>query len=73
MIDFHNHVLPGADDGAKNMAMAIKMLKTVSSQGITDVINTIHFQHPKMEKKMLTIYIYNLRSINFRKKLIKNP
>ena len=45
MIDFHNHVLPGVDDGAKDIEMAINMLKTASSQGITDVINTIHFQN----------------------------
>ena len=57
MIDFHNHVLPGVDDGAKDLAMAINMLKTASSQGITDVINTIHFQHPKMDKKNVD-YLY---------------
>ena len=63
MIDFHNHVLPGADDGAKDMAMAINMLKTASSQGITDVINTIHFQHPKMEVKNVD-YLYIQSEIN---------
>ena len=63
MIDFHNHVLPGADDGAKDMAMAINMLKTASSQGITDVINTIHFQHPKMEEKNVD-YLYIQSEIN---------
>ena len=63
MIDFHNHVLPGADDGAKDMAMAISMLKTASSQGITDVVNTIHFQHPKMEGKNVD-YLYIQSEIN---------
>jgi len=69
MIDFHNHVLPGADDGAKDMAMAINMLKTASSQGITDVINTIHFQHPKMENKNID-YPYIQSEINTLQKEI---
>ena len=49
MIDFHNHILPGADDGAKTMEESIEMLHFAQKQGITDVVNTIHFQHPKME------------------------
>jgi len=51
MIDFHNHILPGVDDGAKTMEESIEMLKFAYSQGITDVVNTVHFQHPKMERK----------------------
>ena len=51
MIDFHNHILPGADDGSKSMDMTLNMLKTAQDQGITTIVNTIHFQHPKMEDK----------------------
>ena len=51
MIDFHNHILPGIDDGAKNIEVSIKMLREAHSQGITDIINTVHYQHPKMEGK----------------------
>tara|TARA_B110000438_G_C15600230_1_gene557668 strand:+ start:15 stop:809 length:795 start_codon:yes stop_codon:yes gene_type:complete len=49
MIDFHNHVLPNVDDGSKSLEMSILMLRTASEQGITDVVNTVHFQHPKVE------------------------
>ena len=49
MIDFHNHILPDIDDGSKSMAMSIEMLQNALSQGITDVVNTVHFQHPKVE------------------------
>ena len=49
MIDFHNHILPNIDDGSKSMTMSIEMLKNALSQGITDVVNTVHFQHPKVE------------------------
>ncbi len=51
MIDFHNHILPGVDDGAKTMEESIEMLKLAQAQGISDIVNTVHFQHPKMENK----------------------
>ena len=51
MIDFHNHIIPNLDDGSKSIDMSINMLKEAESQGITDIVNTIHYQHPKMEKK----------------------
>ena len=54
MIDFHNHILPGVDDGSKNIEMSINMLRSAQEQGITDVINTVHFQHPKVDKKKIT-------------------
>tara|TARA_B100001113_G_C20980580_1_gene565870 strand:+ start:83 stop:871 length:789 start_codon:yes stop_codon:yes gene_type:complete len=51
MIDFHNHIIPNLDDGSNSVEMSLNMLKEAESQGITDVVNTIHFQHPKMLKK----------------------
>ena len=49
MIDFHNHVLPNIDDGSKSLEMSLNMLNHAYEQGITDVVNTVHYQHPKME------------------------
>jgi protein-tyrosine phosphatase len=51
MIDFHNHSIPKLDDGPKNIETAINMYRHAKEQGITDVINTVHFQHPKMKNK----------------------
>ena len=51
MIDFHNHILPNIDDGAKSVEISIEMLKTAQEQGITDVVSTVHYQHPKMDGK----------------------
>jgi len=42
-------VLPAVDDGSKSLEMSLNMLRTASEQGITDVVNTVHFQHPKVE------------------------
>lgn len=43
MIDFHTHILPKMDDGSKNTAMSVEMLKTEYSQGVKTVIATPHF------------------------------
>ena len=48
MIDFHNHIIPNIDDGSSSLEMSLGMLENASKQGITDVVNTIHYQHPKL-------------------------
>ena len=54
MIDFHNHVLPNVDDGPKSIEESMEMLKHANIQGITDIVQTVHFQHPKMDGKNVT-------------------
>ena len=62
MIDFHNHILPNVDDGSKSMEMTLDMLKEARKQGIKKVVNTVHFQHPKMEGKSTDYnYISDIR------------
>ena len=51
MIDFHNHILPNVDDGSKSLEMSLNMLKEAKRQGLTDIVNTVHYQHPKVEGK----------------------
>ena len=51
MIDFHNHILPNFDDGSKSLEMTINMLREAEKQGITDIVNTTHYKHPKMSNK----------------------
>ena len=52
MIDLHNHVLPGIDDGSKSLEISLNMLRCAADQGITDVVNTVHLQHPKVDDKI---------------------
>lgn len=60
MIDFHNHVIPNVDDGPKNIEESLEMIKVASEQGITDIVQTVHFQHPKMKDKDVSYnYLYN--------------
>lgn len=41
--DYHCHVLPGIDDGAKDAAMSVQMLEMLHNQGVERVIATPHF------------------------------
>lgn len=43
MVDFHSHILPGIDDGSKNVSESLKLLKMLSAQGIKVVAATPHF------------------------------
>lgn len=43
MIDLHSHILPGVDDGSKDVEMSRKMLEILSHQGVTAVVATPHF------------------------------
>ncbi len=54
MIDFHNHIVPRVDDGAKSMEHALEMLQTALEQGVTEIIATPHRQHPNFESLKVT-------------------
>ncbi len=41
--DYHCHVLPAIDDGAKNTDVSVQMLETLYSQGVERVVATPHF------------------------------
>lgn len=43
MIDFHSHILPGVDDGSKDIQESLELLKMLKSQGVTTVVATPHF------------------------------
>lgn len=43
MIDLHTHILPGIDDGAKDVAEAIIMTENLFLQGVTTAVCTPHF------------------------------
>ena len=66
MIDFHNHILPDVDDGAKTIEESISMLRYAEEQGITEVVNTTHFQHPKMHGKNTNFdYISSINKLSY--------
>ncbi|KRN94735.1 tyrosine-protein phosphatase [Pediococcus stilesii] len=42
LIDLHCHILPGVDDGAKDLPMALDMAREAVKQGITHILLTPH-------------------------------
>lgn len=45
MIDIHHHLLPGLDDGARNMDMSLAMAEMAIADGITHIACTPHASH----------------------------
>ena len=70
MIDFHNHILPNVDDGSTSLEMSIIMLRNAADQGITDVVNTVHFQHPKVSDKEISYQMIKKKIKNLQAELL---
>lgn len=42
-IDFHSHILPGIDDGARDVKESVRLLDMMAEDGVDTVIATPHF------------------------------
>ncbi|MEH7525294.1 CpsB/CapC family capsule biosynthesis tyrosine phosphatase [Bacillus sp. JJ1503] len=51
MIDIHCHILPGIDDGAKDLIESIGMAKHAASKGITTIFATPHHKNGRYYNK----------------------
>ena len=47
LVDLHCHLLPGIDDGAKNLAMTMAMLRREVEDGAAGVVFTPHFYYER--------------------------
>jgi len=45
MVDIHNHILPGIDDGAQSLEESVAMIKEFKEIGISQFICTPHIMH----------------------------
>ena len=43
LTDHHSHILPGIDDGSKNVDMSLEMIETLRDQGVERIVATSHF------------------------------
>ncbi|WP_040207141.1 tyrosine-protein phosphatase [Neobacillus jeddahensis] len=55
MIDVHCHILPGVDDGARDMSESIEMAKKAVEQGIHTIVATPHHLNNQYENAKETI------------------
>lgn len=65
MIDTHSHILPAIDDGAKDIAMTLEMLKHAEKEGTTKIVATPHYcleyaEVPYNEVKELVCHVNKL-------------
>lgn len=63
--DVHCHILPGVDDGAKNINESLEMLKIAYEEGIRHVVLTPHFHvgHYEIEAGKLKIRCESLKEV----------
>lgn len=54
-IDVHTHILPGVDDGARDMDEACELLKAAAEQGVTAVIATPHYHRSQSPEGLSTL------------------
>ena len=47
MIDLHCHILPGVDDGSRNMEDTIALLKKAKNAGFDTICFTPHYAEPQ--------------------------
>ena len=56
LYDIHCHILPGVDDGAKDMDMALSMIEKEIDAGVETIILTPHFRKEMFEPDMEDIW-----------------
>ena len=49
LFDIHCHIIPGVDDGARTMEMALKMLQMEYEDGVRSIILTPHYRREMFE------------------------
>ncbi|WP_448522502.1 CpsB/CapC family capsule biosynthesis tyrosine phosphatase [Pseudothermotoga sp.] len=55
MIDVHNHILFGADDGIRTFEEAVQALREFQKNGLEFIVFTPHLGHPGIESNLETI------------------
>lgn len=43
--DIHSHILPGIDDGAKNITKSIELVSDLQKLGVSQIVTTPHIKH----------------------------
>jgi protein-tyrosine phosphatase len=55
IVDLHNHLLPGIDDGAPDLATALQLAQVAVEDGITHMVCTPHIHPGRYDNTQVTI------------------
>ena len=56
MIDIHSHILPGIDDGAKDLSDSLALLNIAQNDGITHMVATPHIHIGRFNNSATQLY-----------------
>lgn len=48
LVDLHCHILPGIDDGAKNLDVSMALLRKEVQDGVAGIVFTPHFHYERI-------------------------
>lgn len=61
MRDLHCHILPGVDDGARDMEMSLAMVSAARDAGVTSIVATPHARDPYFDYEGMWAAFHRLR------------
>ena len=61
MRDMHCHILPGVDDGAKDLDMSLDMIEAARAAGVTSIVCTPHARDPYFDYEAMWSSFYQLK------------
>lgn len=72
IVDFHSHILPGIDDGSKNLQESLRMMRLSVQQGIRHMVATPHF-YPRYDSPETFLRKREEAADKLRKAMVDEP
>lgn len=62
MRDIHCHILPGVDDGARDLSASLEMIEAAKAAGVTSIVCTPHCRDPYFDYDRMWNAFYELQA-----------
>ena len=72
IVDFHSHILPGIDDGSKNLQESLRMMRLSAQQRIRHMVATPHF-YPRYDSPETFLRKREEAADKLRKAMVDEP